>query len=453
MTLRDDNDSSWRGRLVRANWRGFEFLTESYEARGGHRLVVHEFPGSDVPVVENLGLKAGGHKLNAYFLGDDYDRERNQFLKRLNEKGAAWLNHPWLGQQWLQVHDWSLHESSDKGGYCVVAVDFAAGGREPYTPMVDAVDTAFGAVAMLRDAVVLRQLPLSISALDAFKQRIFAALNQLQKMIALAQLPLKWAGEAFDLIAQIKGSLNELLAIPGAYLNALRSLSNVLGTLGVSALGVGTSGVGTSGVGALGIGASRVGTQGVGALSVGTVGFASLPQYAKASDTSGAITDAQRLRSISVLAKLAMPDTASAIISSTNAGSVLSVAGAIELRQAATEEQLARSQLWLASTAEVALSDYTSAGARDAALNLVLGSIDAHLPLATDTLFEALANVRASLIAALQVQQVTTTPAKDIVHMMPATALAYLMDFDEQSFLETNLVRHPLFVQGRVYGE
>jgi prophage DNA circulation protein len=93
---------SWRDRLKRAKWRELEFLTENHEAKEGQRLVVHELPGRDDPVVEDLGAKARSWRVSAYFIGADYDQGRDKLLALLRTPGAATLEHPWLGQVWVR---------------------------------------------------------------------------------------------------------------------------------------------------------------------------------------------------------------------------------------------------------------------------------------------------------------------------------------------------------------
>nr|VFK65205.1 MAG: DNA circularisation protein N-terminus [Candidatus Kentron sp. TUN] len=106
----------WLDRMVRASFRGLEFLTDSHEAKGGRRLVVHEFPGAEAPLVEDMGAEAWNWRLNAYFIGKDYDLVRNGFLAKLSEPGADWLTHPWLGRLWVRARTWQTKETNEQGG-------------------------------------------------------------------------------------------------------------------------------------------------------------------------------------------------------------------------------------------------------------------------------------------------------------------------------------------------
>ena len=111
-----------------------------------------------------------------------------------------------------------------------------------------------------------------------------------------------------------------------------------------------------------------------------------------------------------------------------------------------------RSQLLLASAAQMALADYRSASDRDAALASVLAAMDKMLPRMSDAVFQAALDCRATLIDALLAQQLEPAQVRDIVQPLPATLLAHRMEVDEAVFLVRNKVRHPLFVRGRVHG-
>ncbi len=217
---------SWTDRMSRASFRGFEFLTDSHDAKGGRRLVVHEYPGAEQPSTQDLGGKAWDWKLNAYFIGPDYDLERNGFLAKLAEPGADWLTHPWLGLLWVRAHTWSLHESTDKGGYCTIGIEFVPGG-ETVQPTPDMVDVAFDRTRKLADAVEddFGLEPMSADGMTAFIAAVHQKLEVLRQVISLATLPLTWATQLKGLIAGVKGDLATLMGMPAAYASAFRGLA------------------------------------------------------------------------------------------------------------------------------------------------------------------------------------------------------------------------------------
>lgn len=383
----------WADRMSRASFRGFEFLTDSHDARGGRRLVVHEFPGSEVPLVEDLGGKAWDWKLNAYFIGPDYDLERNGFLAKLAEPGADWLTHPWLGLLWVRAHNWSLHESTDKGGYCTIGIEFVPGG-ETVQPTPDMVDVAFDRTRKLADAVEddFGLEPMSADGMTAFIAAVHQKLEVLRQVISMATLPLTWANQIKGLIAGVKGDLATLMGMPAAYASAFRGLAD-----------------------ALGVGA----------------------------DDSG-LADTDRPRVVSRLAKVATAKSAVALTG------VAATDGAV--RRNLLREEALRSRLLVTSAAQVAMADYRAEGDRDAALASVVSAIDALLPSLPDPVFQAAVAARTSLIEALLAQDLKPATYRDVTAPLPAIVLAHRLGVDEAVFLARNAVRHPLFVRGRVYG-
>jgi len=384
---------SWTDRMARASFRGFEFLTDSHDAKGGRRLVVHEFPGAEYPLVEDLGRKAEDWKLNAYFIGPDYDLECNGFLSKLAEPGADWLTHPWLGLLWVRAHTWSRQDSNDKGGYCAVSIEFVQGGQT-LQPVQDKVDVAFDRTRKLGDAAVADfglEL-MSADGMTAFIAAVHQQLEVLRQVIALAALPLTWANQLKGLIAGVKGDLAALMGVPAAYASALRGVTDALGG---------------------------------------------------GADGSG-LSDTARPRVVSRIASVA---TAKSVIAPPG---IAATDGAV--RRNLQRESALRSRLLVTAAAQVAMADYRAEADRDAALASVVAALDGLLPSLPDTVFQAAVAARTSVIEALLAQELKPASLRDITSPMPAIVLAHRLGVDEVVFLARNAVRHPLFVKGRVYG-
>lgn len=350
---------------------------------------MHEFPGGEEEEVQDLGAKSPGWKLNAYFIGPDYDLERNALMAKLAEPGADWLTHPWLGLLWVRAHKWSLAESNKEGGYCTLAIEFVAGGSTQQ-PVRDMVDTAISRTRELQEAVAddFELEEMQAGGLASFLAAVHAKLDMLRNVLALATLPLTWVGQIQGLIAGIKGDLAELMALPDAYANALRGLGNALGG---------------------------------------------------GADTHG-MSDTERPR---VVARLTTAAT-----TLTPAPDVADDAVLRNLRQ----EETLRSWLLVTAAAEIALTDYRAEPDRDAALASVAQAIEALLPGLPDPVFHAAVAMRAALTNALLAQDLKPAIERDVVHPLPAVLLAHRLEVDEDVFLARNAVRHPLFVRGRVYG-
>lgn len=384
---------SWRNRVATASFRGVDFLTDSHDAKSGRRLVVHEFPGCDVPEVEDLGGKAWNWRLNAYFIGPDYDLERNGFLAKLAKPGAEWLNHPWFGLLWVRAATWSVQESNDKGGYCTVSVEFVEGGGS-IQPQTDRVDVAIRRLADFSQASIddFRLEAMSAGGMTAFVATVNNKLEVLRDAIALATMPLTWASQIRTLGAGIQGDLNALMAMPSQYATALAGIANLLGG-----------------------GSDR---------------------------EDVADTDRPRL--------------VHCVVSASSSGARVEVDGIAAtdgvVRRNLIREEALRSRLLVTSAAQIALADYRAAGDRDAAMTTAVAALDALLPSLPDALFEVAVAARAAVIEALLAQDLQPAMVRDVAGPLPATLLAHRMQIDESVFLARNAVRHPLFVAGRVYG-
>ncbi len=389
------SDLTWIDRCERAWFREFEFLTESHTARGGRRLVVHEYPGADDPRVEDMGGKAWDYRLAAYFIGPNYDLERNGFLALLAEPGADWLMHPWLGLMWVRVAEWSVTESNESGGYCKIDIQFVPGGEAPFEVETDRVDVAFERIRTFADAAQADYEPevLSADGMTSFIAAVQGQLEVLRTVLSLATLPLTWASQVMGLVQSVKTDIAALMALPGAYANALRGLGNMLG-LGPD-------------------------------------------------DDDFDLADTARPRIVRRIVTLAGSPVAK-----------LTGLAAVDpaVRRAVLAEDTLRKRLFIASAAQLALADYRVAEDRDSALNSVIGAIDAVLPGMSDPVFQAAVSLRVAIIDALMAQALDPAQQVDVVNPLPAVLLAHRMGIDEDVLIARNRVRHPLFVQGRVYG-
>lgn len=396
---------SWRDRQATASFKGMEFLTDSHDAKGGRRLVVKQYPGGEVPELEDMGGKAGEFRLNAYFIGADYDLARDKFLSILNKPGADWLTHPWMGRLWVRPRDWSVHESNKDGGYCTVSVDFVPGGGDTALPTADRADIAAAANKRFADTVQAEfaLVPMSASSLNSMIAKVQGQLDRVRNVLAMATLPLTMMNQVRNVIDGIKGDVAALMALPDQYAAAFRSFSNLLGSNDAASSSSSTS--------------------------TGTSSPASVPDTAIP----------QVVDSIVAVAELPVSQPGG-------------VGDSPALHINLARESDLRSQLLLASAAQMALADYRSASDRDAALASVLAAMDKMLPRMSDAVFQAALDCRATLIDALLAQQLEPAQVRDIVQPLPATLLAHRMEVDEAVFLVRNKVRHPLFVRGRVHG-
>ncbi len=417
----------WTTRLKPAKWRNVEFLTDSHDSQHGQRLVVTELPGADAPIVEDLGAKAPSYKVAAYFIGPQYDLRRDEFLALLATPGAEWLMHPWMGRLRVRAHTWGVHESTDKGGFCTVTVDFVHAGQELPVPSADASDTAAGAIDGFAASVESSPWVTLQAQVNAFVVKAQTGLDVVRKAMARARLPLTWAQQVLGMLDSSKAELAEVMAVPGAYVTMMRSVTQALANAPASATGGRAQGTAAVSLAERATGDASA-NAGMGAQGNGAA--------------AEALTDAGRVRVVSALARCAVQA----------AREPITEYRAVALRESLKADVVMRSGLWTAAAMQVALADYSSPAARAESMAQVLEALDVVMPMLPDVAYQKAATARAALLTALAAQDIMDAPVRDVATAMPAVVLAYELGTDEAVLLERNSVRHPLFVRGRVYG-
>lgn len=109
------------GRMLLGSFRGARFIVPTAEAVVGRRTEVHEYPGRDLPYVEDLGRRAGEFPLEIFVdgslsTGGNYIEARDALIAELNKSGPGTLVHPWYGTLTVSVTDARVRDSDREGG-------------------------------------------------------------------------------------------------------------------------------------------------------------------------------------------------------------------------------------------------------------------------------------------------------------------------------------------------
>lgn len=120
---------TWRTQYEPGSFRGATFRTEGHERSGGRRIALHEFPGRDEPLSEDLGRRARGFSIDCHVLGEDYRTQRDALIDALEGKGPGLLVHPWHGRMMVTVLDFTQSESTDAGGMASFRIEFGEAGQ------------------------------------------------------------------------------------------------------------------------------------------------------------------------------------------------------------------------------------------------------------------------------------------------------------------------------------
>jgi prophage DNA circulation protein len=117
-------DNPWRKQLLPGSYKKVPFLTDSHEFTGGKRIVDHIFPYRDLAFTESLGRRQRVFSLDAYVLGEDYFKARNDLIAALESDGAGTLVHPYLGTKTVEAVDFRVNESKTDGGIVYFQITF-----------------------------------------------------------------------------------------------------------------------------------------------------------------------------------------------------------------------------------------------------------------------------------------------------------------------------------------
>ena len=191
--------------LVGASFRGVPFFVESSETSGGRRVVVHELPLRDAPVVEDLGRKARSFRVDGYTIGDDYIAQRDALIEALeNIAGPGDLIHPYHGRKRAICVGLSVRESKSSGGMATFAIDFAEAPSSAPAPTADA--DAGGRVSSSSSAAVAASAADLTSRVNYLGVPAFA-LASAERVVVLASEALR---AALAPLAQTTQELAEL---------------------------------------------------------------------------------------------------------------------------------------------------------------------------------------------------------------------------------------------------
>lgn len=144
---------SWQDKYQKGSFRGVQFRTEEHEGSGGRRVAMHEFPGRDEPVNEDLGRRARAFSITCHVIGSDYTEDRDALIDALEESGPGLLVHPWRGQMMVVVNEFNWSESTEEGGMCRFSISFGEAGVKVTAPQAQTAGQAAQREAAAREAV------------------------------------------------------------------------------------------------------------------------------------------------------------------------------------------------------------------------------------------------------------------------------------------------------------
>jgi prophage DNA circulation protein len=119
---------TWRDRLRAAAWRGVPFYIDEGSGEVGRRYEMHEYPQRDTPWAEDLGRAQRKWNVTGYVLGAGYMGLRDRLLAACEQPGPGKLLHPYLGELQVVCTSFRYSERDEEGGICRFQLAFAEPG-------------------------------------------------------------------------------------------------------------------------------------------------------------------------------------------------------------------------------------------------------------------------------------------------------------------------------------
>lgn len=108
-----------------ASFRGVPFLVNTETAERGKKIVLHEYPNSDVRFAEELGKISPIFRIEAIIHGDDLINQRLRLENALEAPGQEKLIHPVYGEIDVMVLDFSSTTNQTAFGEVKFSISFA----------------------------------------------------------------------------------------------------------------------------------------------------------------------------------------------------------------------------------------------------------------------------------------------------------------------------------------
>jgi prophage DNA circulation protein len=211
---------AWRDTYQIGSLDGAKFHTEQSEITPGRKIALYDTPHSDGTVTSiDLGKKPLRFVLDAIFVGEDYQKARDAFLKVVNKPGPKELVHPYYQRLYvIPVPEAPINVTENPnefGGEARVKLTLVRH-RAPAT-------SATGAGLKIGTAAALTKAGLDLE--DALSTDM-EGLTSIDDFVASANLDV--LDDVLGDLQQLNGDIDALLDAPG---NLASQITNVTGEL------------------------------------------------------------------------------------------------------------------------------------------------------------------------------------------------------------------------------
>lgn len=109
--------------LNKSSFKGYPFYTQSTSHSGGKRLTIHKFINGGTSSEEN-GLKEKTFSIEAYLGGENYLKQKEDFIKVLDSNESGELIDLFYGTKTVFVDSWTSSEDKSKLGIVTFSITF-----------------------------------------------------------------------------------------------------------------------------------------------------------------------------------------------------------------------------------------------------------------------------------------------------------------------------------------
>jgi len=214
----------WTQSLRQASFRGVPFAVYGADLRAGRRVAPHQYPGRDIPYVEDMGRSMRLIRLTGFLVSDsliygggDAREQRDALVAAAENAGSGTLVHPSLGNLTVSVPDGGLQvvERWDKGRYFELILTFIESGERIFP------STQASTVSLLDK--LAKALGLS-AALD-FVRAVIGGINQVLNTI---EGVIRFGSAIIGMVISVVAGFQELV---GRITRDMRSIMGLSGLL------------------------------------------------------------------------------------------------------------------------------------------------------------------------------------------------------------------------------
>jgi len=218
------------GKYTSPSGKIFLFQFDDLGRTDGKKSAVHEIPQTDLSIVQDLGCKTTGYKIDLYFSGVDYDETADAFRDALRESGPGTLAHPRWGDLPVLAVSFDQNERFVEGmGRADFSVEFIHAPKVclSSSAITSAAVASAGAIARAasKASYIQKAVQATLADFAEVKNRVRSTLRTVRRTTARIIGGISTISQTINAqILSITADLDALLASPAEFAAAIDTL-------------------------------------------------------------------------------------------------------------------------------------------------------------------------------------------------------------------------------------